>query len=186
MCWVSSSSVAWLLAKSFRSISRWTTCGFLYHCLLPSATMAEWAAQSFLQSKPVLLERRREPAGTADFAVVRCGTVLAWTMARSLKDKTWFKRYLWRYWPKQRRNAFSWCDGIKHPFLQRTGVIHLGEYSGAAQAVQGWELDQRPWRLGSLMGLVEVQSARKHPLGQADVAADVKANNKVICSCFEK
>lgn len=39
------------------------------------------------------------------------------------------------------------------------------------------------------MGLVKVQSTGKH-LGQADVAADVKAaasaSNKIICSGFEK
>lgn len=29
------------------------------------------------------------------------------------------------------------ADGIKHPFLQRTGVIHLGECLGAAQYRDG-------------------------------------------------
>lgn len=78
-----SSSVAWLLAKTFRSIARWTTCGVLSPCPVPSTTTAEWAAKS-LQNKPVLPEQRWAPAGAALLAALTCWTVLAWVQVGSL------------------------------------------------------------------------------------------------------
>lgn len=79
-----SSSVAWLLTKTFRGIAGWTTHGFLPPCLLPSTTTAEQDAKSPPQNEPVLSEQRQGPAGAAVLAALRRWTVLAWTQARSL------------------------------------------------------------------------------------------------------
>lgn len=114
-------SVAQLLVKSFRSIARWTTCGFLQPYLLPSTTTTEWAAQFPLQNKPVPLERRREQVGTAAFAALRCWTVLAWAVPKNL----------WRTRPGLRKILYG--DTSR----SREGVLSAGVVASSVPSYRG-------------------------------------------------
>lgn len=92
--------------------------------------MSSPVSSSKQASPPGKDARARRNSSPRSAEVLNCSRLNC--VQKTVKDRTWFKKNT----SEGTEGMFS-ADGIKHPFLQRTGVIHLGECLGAAQYRDG-------------------------------------------------